>query len=221
VGLECYQAGRHSVFEQASYCCHGISRDFWSESIRFVSRLFLARFKKCVDVDVATSAAGCPETWITQVVFRDKLWAAASAESLRAGVYFLHSVLPTSRVLLDKLTVTFLVRQLCAFCVARSFLLYSRSVSSPLLKTRCIQFTTYLLFPVPPFWYHFHLLLYLPNYIFPTGLPIKSSQFCLSDACYMHGLSQPLWFDHWNVYWGVQNMKRLIVHFSPVTCCPC
>ena len=145
------------------------------------------------------------------------LSAIASAASLGACLYFLPSLL-TSLVLLDEPTVTFLVRQFCAFCVARRFFtIFAITSVVPCPKPGTFSSQNVIYFP----YLHFDIILPFatisPKLSSLQGcrLSLRSFVFLMRATCTAH---LRFLFDHSNVYWRAQNMTHLIVHFSAVSC---
>ena len=117
---------------------------------------------------------------------------------------------PQGRVRLDKLTSSQLVRKYPAFHGTRRFITAFTSARQMSLSwARSIQ----SMFPQTTFWrssliLSSHLFLGLPNGLFPSDFPTKTSP--LLQKCYMPRPSHSP-FDQPNIWWAVQIIKLLIV----------
>jgi len=127
-----------------------------------------------------------------------------------------------SRVLLEKLTGSQLVKKFPTFYETRRFITaFTSSRHLSLFWASSIQSVP----PHPTFWRTIlilfsHLRLDLPRGHFPSGLPIKTLyNLFFTHACYMPRPSHSSRCDHPNgIGWGVQIIKPHIMQFSSLPC---
>jgi hypothetical protein len=127
-----------------------------------------------------------------------------------------------SRVLLEKLTGSQLVKKFPAFYGTRKFITaFTSARHLSLFWASSIQSIP----PRPTSWkyiliYFSHLRLGLLSGLFPSGLPTKTLYNLFpSHACYMPHPSHSSRFDHLNgIWWGVQIIKPHIMQFSSLPC---
>jgi hypothetical protein len=130
-------------------------------------------------------------------------------------------IIPLSRSLLEKLTVPQLVRKFPAFYVPRRFTVFTIARHLSLSWATSIQSMP----PHPTSWRSistlpYHLRLGLPSDFiscrFPHLHPVGASD--LPHTCHTPRPSYPPWFDHTDIWRGVQIMKLLTVQFPRVSC---
>jgi len=127
---------------------------------------------------------------------------------------------PWSRVVLEKLVVTQVVRKFPAFFGTEGFLPFSWDPLDPILNHMHPVHTFPLYFP------KIHSDVILPStsrFTEWSALFMLSNQnvvytYRLSHACYVPHPSHSPWFDHPNNILCVQVMKFFIVHSSPASC---
>ena len=125
---------------------------------------------------------------------------------------FLSLLTPPSRVLLEKLTGSQLVKKLPTFCGTRKSIIAFKTARLPSLSwARSIQ-------SIPPHPTSWRSILIVSSNLclvvsFPQGSPPKPCRhFCSRHTCYMPHPSHSSRFDHLNnIGWGVQTTKLLIM----------